>query len=77
VWCFSLSFLLSTRTTLSSHIYRPHAHTHILIHTHIHTHTHTDSAGLKIDKVKAWDGKEAEVVVEEEFSLEDIMGEEL
>lgn len=34
-------------------------------------------AAIKIEKVKAWDGKEAEVVEEEEFSLEDILGEEL
>ena len=32
---------------------------------------------LKVVGVEGWDGKEAVVVEEEEFSLEDIMGEEV
>lgn len=33
--------------------------------------------GVKISRVQEWDGKDAEVVQEEEFSLDDIMGQEL
>jgi len=39
--------------------------------------TATLGGGIRIEKVAEWDGEDAAVVEEEEFSLDDIMSEEL